>query len=89
MSTGTVDKIREDFKTLGEILIQRGAVYGDPKDNFEIISQIYEAVRGDPISPKEVAFVMLAVKLSRLRHTPDHIDSVHDAVNYLMISAEL
>ena len=51
----------------------RGAVYGDIRENHE----------------QNILMVMLAVKLSRIARSPEHVDSYLDALNYLSFAGEL
>lgn len=67
---------------------QRNRVYGEPFDNLTNTSNIFEAMTGLRLSPHEIALLMVANKLARLRNTPDHEDSAVDAAAYLAIALE-
>lgn len=71
--------------TLGD----RNAVYGDPTDNLNYTSQVFEAMTGIKLAPSECALFMVAAKLARLRVSPDHWDSAVDALTYTAIYGEV
>jgi hypothetical protein len=64
----------------------RGAVYGPPSEDFSkqaiMFSQILRKKLTEPITPKEIALLMICVKLSRLENSPRHMDTVTDIAGY-------
>jgi hypothetical protein len=56
--------------------------YGNPKASFDRIALMWSAITGADISAQQVAHMMIALKLCRLQHTPDHLDSLVDVVGY-------
>ena len=60
----------------------RLADYGDPRINFERIALMWSAITSADISAQQVAHMMICLKLSRLQHTPNHIDTLVDVVGY-------
>jgi len=74
--------LAEDAITLTST--SRHDTYGHPADDFGRAGQIWEAILGVPVSAEQVALCMVGVKLARLGHTPDHRDSVVDAIGYLL-----
>jgi hypothetical protein len=60
----------------------RGAAYGHPADDFGRTAALWRALFGWDATAKDVALAMACVKLSRLRATPDHRDSVVDLAGY-------
>ena len=56
--------------------------YGDPAKSFERIADLWSAIVGAPITPQQVAHMMILLKVSRLQETPDHLDSYIDIVGY-------
>lgn len=56
--------------------------YGDPKVSFDRIALMWSAITGADISAQQVAHMMIALKLSRLQTSPNHLDSYVDIVGY-------
>lgn len=71
-----------------KLLAPRGAVYGTVRENHERIARIASELTKAPLGAFDVAMVMLAVKLSRIAQSPDHVDSYVDAINYLSFAGE-
>ena len=78
------DIIREAVDKVDE----RGKEYGGVKDCFTASAEIASAILGKPITKAEVALVLHAVKLARLRYNPAHADSWVDGVNYVAFAGE-
>ena len=75
---------------------ERSALYGEPKENFRLTAEIFNALapqRRWPLTPGDVALVMVANKLARFvtwRGDPRaHEDTFVDAAAYLAIVYEL
>lgn len=62
----------------------RATTYGHPADDFTRAGKIWEAILGTPVTAEQVALCMVGIKLARLGHTPNHRDSVVDAIGYLL-----
>ena len=56
--------------------------YGHPRDSFNRISIMWSAILGTDVTPHDVALCMVALKISRLAHDPEHLDSAVDIVGY-------
>lgn len=56
--------------------------YGDPKVSFDRIALMWSAITGADITAQQVAHMMICLKISRLQHTPHHLDSLVDIVGY-------
>jgi hypothetical protein len=70
------------------LLAPRGAVYGSVKANHERIARIANEITGKSLRAHDIAMILLAVKLSRIAQSPDHVDSYIDAINYLSFAGE-
>ena len=71
-----------------KLLAPRGAVYGTVRENHERIARIANELTGQTLFAHDIAMVLLAVKLSRIAQSPDHVDSYVDAINYLSFAGE-
>jgi hypothetical protein len=76
------------------VLHDRNSTYGKPEDNFRRIAELwttYLNIRpkdvGAPITPTDVAQMMLLMKVARLAHNPTHKDSWVDGIGYLACGA--
>lgn len=69
----------------------RRAAYGEAKDNFDRIAQMWTILVGDSwnFTATDVALFMAAVKLSRLYESPDHLDSWVDLAGYAALGGEI
>lgn len=79
----------EIMQSAGALVAVRGKVYGTIRENHEQIAEIANAMTGLQLTPHNVLMIMVAVKLARLRTTPDHLDSYVDALNYLSFAGEI
>ena len=71
-----------------KILSARGDVYGTVRENHERIARIANEITGKSLLAHDIAMILLAVKLSRIAQSPDHVDSYIDAINYLSFAGE-
>lgn len=71
-----------------KILSARGDVYGTVRENHERIARIANEITGKALLAHDIAMILLAVKLSRIAQSPDHVDSYIDAINYLSFAGE-
>lgn len=73
----------------------RHNVYGDPVANHERIAALVNVMLSKKLAPgktvtaKDVALIMVCVKLSRLVESPNHADSFVDAAAYIAIASEV
>ncbi|AHZ95319.1 hypothetical protein HL05_gp059 [Mycobacterium phage Manad] len=65
----------------------RQATYGDAADNFGVTASMWSAILGTEVTAEQVALCLAALKIARLRETPDHHDSWVDAVAYIALGA--
>lgn len=67
---------------------ERADQYGGAEDNFGRIALLWRAYlkgkyeRDVPLSPTDVALMMILMKVARLELSPDHRDSVVDVAGY-------
>jgi hypothetical protein len=65
----------------------REKTYGHPSRNLETISKMWQAYlnakrNADPLTPKDVAAMMVLVKVARFANDPDHRDNLVDMCGY-------
>ena len=76
------------------VAADRHKVYGDPVENHERIASLVNVMLSKKLAPgktvtaKDVALIMVCVKLSRLVESPNHADSFVDAAAYIAIASE-
>lgn len=74
--------------------VDRNSAYGNPEDNFRNIavywSQHLSASTGLEItlSPSDIAYMMILMKLARLSTNPTHYDSILDVAGYAACAAD-
>ena len=71
------------------IIRDRGAVYGDARENMHETAARFSMTLGHKVTPAEVCLLMIDLKLARLKETPGHIDSVIDIMGYAALLAEV
>lgn len=62
----------------------RGQSYGNPTGDFGRTAGMWSELFGEELKPLDVAKAMIALKLSRLKHKPDHWDSWADIIGYAL-----
>lgn len=78
-------KVSDALRQCADVFEQRAKEYGDIKPSFTRASTLASTLCGKPIYPDDVVRVLMAVKLSRLAHQPDHADSLIDLSVYAQI----
>lgn len=63
----------------------REKTYGNPAKNLNNIANFWSVYLDVEISAQDVAQMMVLLKLARLMNTPNHRDSLVDAVGYLAL----
>src|SRR5215469_4617010 len=82
MSRNTNLEAFDKAMSQGEITTQRGAVYDHPRNDFDRIAKLTAAL--PECTDPRVAHIlrMIVVKMCRLSHHPDHLDSWIDIAGY-------
>ena len=75
------------IKKAMQILKDRGTAYGGVEESFTRAASIATLWLDRPISARDVAVILAAVKMSRIAKTPGHEDSFVDMVNYVAFAA--
>lgn len=72
-----------------ELIEGRRSVYGQPRDTFPRIAQVWSGIVGHEITPEMVPLMMIGHKLVRAVIAPDYSDNSDDVDGYLAIFREL
>ena len=107
VSTGSVGSgptvtVREEIldKARKAVLSERNRQYGDPKDNFATIADLWNVylerriVEAEEhglslvIKPHDVAVLMILTKVARIAVTPEILDHWIDAAGYAAVGGE-
>ena len=57
------------------------------EQNYREIAAVASVVIGKPLTPRDVAMIMVVIKLIRSKSSPDKIDNYVDAMNYTAFAA--
>lgn len=60
----------------------RNAQYGDPRQDFQRTAAMWSAYLGVQVEPHDVAAMMALLKVSRIRWSPQKLDSWVDLAGY-------
>jgi hypothetical protein len=80
--------LRADFLEVvkGYVTKDRNVTHGDAEDNFADIAGLINIALSkklkEPLGAIDVATVMICVKLSRIKTSPDNLDHWHDMAGY-------
>lgn len=77
------------LKFAGATVAQRQAEYGPPADHFEKVAGFWSLILGAHITPNQVVRCMMAIKLARLNHDHQHVDSWVDLAGYASIGLQV
>lgn len=67
------------------IVDQREKEYGDSRVIIPNIAERWSDIVGIDITPKQVILMMMELKRVRLKHSPDHRDSLVDLWGYAIL----
>lgn len=81
---------RGDFLEEAQRIVEgrREDEYGPVEDNFEVIARLWEAYKGIPFSPVDVAVMMILLKTARIRGGGTH-DCFVDIAGYAACGGEI
>lgn len=77
------------LKDCAALIGERGQDYGGVENNFKNIASIYTAMTGKEFTAFDVAVIMMAVKIARLRQSPYKKDNYLDLINYAAFACEM
>ena len=82
-------KAQDALGKVADILHERGEIYGSAKLNLADTAARMSRTLGMTVTPQLVCLLMIDIKLSRLRHSPGHLDSMMDLCGYAGLLVEL
>lgn len=68
---------------------ERQATYGEPHENHERIALLWSVFLGTQVSAAQASMCLALVKVARLAHAPNHLDSFIDLAAYAAIAGEI
>lgn len=74
---------------LGEVIDRRRQVYGEPRETFPRVAQMWSGLIGHEIQAWEVPLMMVAYKMLRTDVMPEYSDNSDDIDGYMDIFREL
>ena len=77
------------LKQAAAVVANRRETYGDPVTSMTAIAQRWSITLEHPITPAQVALCLIDLKLARLAHQPDHLDSMVDIAGYAAVLREV
>ena len=79
--------LTQKIDNIGQVTKDRGSSYGHPADDFARVATFKAVLRDCPDAVLRHVLEMIAVKMARLIHTPDHADSWVDIAGYARTAA--
>lgn len=67
----------------------RENTHGSPEDNFKLIADLWSTYTGMKISQRDVAVMMILLKVARVRTGTNHSDNFVDMAGYAACAAEI
>ncbi len=78
------------LENVERILEERGANYGDLRENWQQTAKMIQMIVGVDIRPEQFGAIMIAMKLSRLSNADcQHLDSLLDIIGYAALTIEI
>jgi hypothetical protein len=79
---------REEILEQAKICVcgHRQSDYGTPEDNFNRIGKLWSAYMDIEFTSKDVAIMMLLLKVARMKSSPNHVDNYVDGAGYSIIA---
>ena len=77
------------LKQAAAVVGNRRETYGEPMPSMTAIAKRWSITLGHPITPSQVALCLIDLKLARLAHDPQHLDSMIDIAGYAAVLKEV
>ena len=89
VGVGVAMKAADFLSQVALIVRERGEVYGDARANLSDTAARWSATLGHKVTPAQVAMCMVDLKMSRLKASPQHLDSLQDICGYVALLSEI
>jgi Domain of unknown function (DUF6378) len=90
------DRARRAAMTAEELLQQaafiigrRRGIYGEPVELFQQVAKRWSLVLGVEVTAAQAMLCLIDLKIARLTHDPQHLDSINDIAGYAACLAEV
>lgn len=77
------------LKEAVEVFRQRGETYGDAAAHWRDVAGVWTSISGNNINADTAVKMMIALKLLRLKASPNHMDSITDIAGYAAVLANV
>jgi hypothetical protein len=77
------------LKHAAEIVASRRRIYGDPIPLMEGLAKRWSLTLGTQVSAAQVVLCLIDLKLVRLAHDPEQLDSIVDVAGYAAVLREV
>jgi hypothetical protein len=67
----------------------RQQTHGEAEHNFDNIARLWSAYLNHPITPQDVAILMVLLKVVRFKGNPTHVDNAIDMCGYSALAGEI
>ena len=71
------------------VVARRRGTYGQPGNLFEHVARRWSLVLGVKVTPAQAMLCLIDLKVARLAHDPQHLDSITDIAGYAGCLAEV
>jgi hypothetical protein len=71
------------------VVARRRGTYGQPCNLFEHVARRWSLVLGVKVTPAQAMLCLIDLKIARLAHDPQHLDSITDIAGYAACLAEV
>ena len=79
----------EILQKTAETVAERGACYGESEKSLSDIASYWSMYLNHVIAPRDVALMMLLLKISRAESSPNHRDHYIDMAGYAALAGNL
>jgi Domain of unknown function (DUF6378) len=82
-------KAEQLLEQAASVVARRRDIYGQPCDLFEHVARRWSLVLGVKVTPAQAMLCLIDLKVARLAHDPQHLDSITDIAGYAGCLAEV
>jgi hypothetical protein len=82
-------KAEQLLEQAASVVARRRGTYGQPCDLFEHVARRWSLVLGVKVTPAQAMLCLIDLKVARLAHDPQHLDSITDIAGYAGCLAEV